>query len=286
MPESTGSPPLRARTNITSSDWLSAAGKPRSRSIRVVAQPSPSVCCSDGIANWLNGTAVTYTSAPATERPPHADTWKRTVRPPVESGIGLGVTRKRSTSRRAGGATWPMVIEPVPLGQPVTGSSVTTAVGADVAVSLAMAFVAVTRTRSVLPTSACLATYVFAVAPAIDEQLPPAELQLRHWYVNEIGCVPDHVPGSAVCVAPATGEPEMVGGLTTRGRADPWTTAVGLETAVSEPSPFEAVTRTRSLIPTSASRTRYVESLPAEPPMAAQLEPSAAPPSGGQRSQR
>ena len=43
------------------------------------------------------------------------------------------------------------------------------------------------------------------------EQLPPAELHVRHWYVNVIGWVPDHVPGSAVCVAPSVGEPEMVG---------------------------------------------------------------------------
>ena len=59
MPASTGSPPLRARTNITSSDWLSAAGNFFSRSIRRIAMPSPPVCCSGGMANWLYGTAVT-----------------------------------------------------------------------------------------------------------------------------------------------------------------------------------------------------------------------------------
>ena len=85
--------------------------------------------------------------------------------------IGFGDTWKRSTSRRAGGVSWPMLIGPLPLGQPVTGASVMTAVGADVSVSSPIALRAVTRTRSVLPTSACLATYVLAVAPLIDEHL-------------------------------------------------------------------------------------------------------------------
>ena len=71
-----------------------------------------------GIENWLYGTAVTYTSAPATSRPPHADTWKRTESPPVEIGIGFGDTWKRSTSRRAGGVSWPTLIGPLPPGSP------------------------------------------------------------------------------------------------------------------------------------------------------------------------
>jgi len=124
------------------------------------------------------------------------------------------------------------------------------------------------------------------VAPVIDEQLPPLALQVRHWYVNEIGWVPDHVPGSAVWVAPTIGDPEIVGGWTFRGLADPWTTAVGLDTALSEPSAFVAVTRTRIRTPTSALRSRYVVPEPAGPAMGAQFEPSAAPPSVGHRSQR
>jgi hypothetical protein len=83
--------------------------------------------------------------------------------------------------------SWPTLIGPLPLGQPVTGSSVMTAVGAEVTVSVLTAFSAVTRTRSVLPTSDCLATNVLPVAPLIDEQPPPLELQLRHWKVNVIG---------------------------------------------------------------------------------------------------
>ena len=109
-------------------------------------------------------------------------------------------------------------------------------------------------------------------------------LHVRHWYVNVIGCVPDHVPGFAVSVAPSVGEPEIVGGSTTRGPAEPWTIAVGFDAAESEPSAFVAVTRTRMRMPTSAFAGRYV--VPVAPPMPAQLEPSAAPPSVGQRSHR
>ncbi len=55
MPASTGSPPLRARTNITSRDWLSAAGNFLPRSIRRMAMPSPPVCCSGGMAELVVG---------------------------------------------------------------------------------------------------------------------------------------------------------------------------------------------------------------------------------------
>ena len=106
----------RERTSRAATDFRS--GEPP-RSICIVAQPSPPVCCSDGIANWLYGTAVTYTSAPATSRPPHAVTRKHGETSAVERGIGFGDTWKRSTSRRAGGVSWPMLIGPLPPGQPV-----------------------------------------------------------------------------------------------------------------------------------------------------------------------
>ena len=75
-----------------------------------------------------------------------------------------------------------------------------TAVGTDVAVVEAMELRAVTRTRSVEPTSACLRLYVRPVAPAMLLQLPPVALHCRHWAEYEIGCVPDQVPGSPVSV--------------------------------------------------------------------------------------
>ena len=53
MPARSGSPDLRARTNMTSSCWLWVAGKPPSLFICRVAQPSEPVGCSLGIENWL-----------------------------------------------------------------------------------------------------------------------------------------------------------------------------------------------------------------------------------------
>jgi hypothetical protein len=44
-------------------------------------------------------------------------------------------------------------------------------------------------------------------------QFAPAESQRRHWRAIVIGCVPDHVPGTAVRVEPTSGCPEMDGGV-------------------------------------------------------------------------
>jgi hypothetical protein len=60
---------------------------------------------------------------------------------------------------------------------------VTTAVCADVAEPGPSGFVAVTVTRSVLPTSADCTLYVCAVAPAIGAHALPLESQRCHWYV-------------------------------------------------------------------------------------------------------
>ena len=70
------------------------------------------------------------------------------------------------------------------VGQPplvVGGAAATTAVGTDVAEFEPSLFLPVTRTRSVLPESTAFRSYVFAVAPLIDEQLPPFASQRRHW---------------------------------------------------------------------------------------------------------
>ncbi len=57
----------------------------------------------------------------------------------------------------------------------------TVPVGLDVADPLPFAFVAVTTTRSVWPTSAEPTVYRKLFAPAIDPQLPPAVSQRSHW---------------------------------------------------------------------------------------------------------
>src|SRR5258705_11129271 len=56
------------------------------------------------------------TSAPDTERPVHADTWKRTVTSPAERGIVDGETVWPSIKSRAGGLTLPTSSVPVPEG--------------------------------------------------------------------------------------------------------------------------------------------------------------------------
>ena len=65
-----------------------------------------------------------------------------------------------------------------PLGGAVAAR--TTAVGTDVEGVEPSLFLAVTRTRIVLPTSTFFRTYVFWFVPPIAAQLPPSESQRRH----------------------------------------------------------------------------------------------------------
>jgi len=62
------------------------------------------------------------------------------------------------------------------------GAGATTEVALLVADAEPAVFVAVTATRSALPTSVVPSTYVAAVAPAIVAQFAPALSQRRHWY--------------------------------------------------------------------------------------------------------
>src|SRR5205814_6986242 len=87
-----------------------------------------------------------------------------------------------------------------------------TALGADVVDDEPLPFRAVTRTRSVLPTSTPFNVYVRCVAPVIVEQLPPVWSHRRHSYVYVTGCAPDQLPGFAVSVLFSVGVPEIVGG--------------------------------------------------------------------------
>jgi hypothetical protein len=95
-----------------------------------------------------------------------------------------GEKETRSTIKRLGSDTSLMEIAD-PLG---ALALLTTAVGADVAEAVPAELRAVTRTRSVVPSSADVSVYVFAVAPLMLEQLPPVRSQRRHWYVNVSGC--------------------------------------------------------------------------------------------------
>jgi hypothetical protein len=83
---------------------------------------------------------------------------------------------------------------------------------------------------------------------------------------------PLHVPVEAVKVVATTGEPEIVGSNVLFGTAGAVTTAVGADAATAEPPEFEAVTRTRSVKPTSPTVAVYV--LPVAPASAAHVAPA------------
>jgi hypothetical protein len=125
-----------------------------------------------------------------------------------------------------------------------------------VAVPEPPAFDAVTTTRNVLPTSVDVKANEDPVAPAISRHEPPPESQRRHWYAYDVGLF-DHEPVDADSVWPSCGVPLMVGrdvfaggAVTDAGAAA--TTADAALVADPEPPAFDAVTTTRSVLPTSA----------------------------------
>ena len=146
---------------------------------------------------------------------------------------------------------------------------------------------AVTLTRIRLPTEAEPSSYLSVVAPPIavqsDASAAPPELGQRvHWYSYEVGD-PVQVPFEADNVDPTTGEPVIWGSAVFTGatRVASFTAVVGLDATVFAPSAFDAVTRTRSRLPTSCFSTRYVEAVC--PEALTQSDASAAPPVLGQR---
>jgi hypothetical protein len=82
--------------------------------------------------------------------------------------------------------------------------------------------------------------------------------------------VPDHAPVVALSVCPACDDPEIDGTLESAG-ATACTTAVGAELAELEPAPFDAVTTTSSVEPTSPGPSWYVG--PVAPATGAQFAP-------------
>ena len=108
---------------------------------------------------------------------------------------------------------------------------------------------AVTTTRTVAPTSSATVSYVVPSAPGMSAQAVAS--QRCHWYASVIGCVPVHVPASAVSVAPARSSPVTVGPSLVRG-ATGATGAVVADVAVAVPPALCAVTATRSVRPISS----------------------------------
>jgi hypothetical protein len=93
------------------------------------------------------------------------------------------------------------------------GPCVTVDVASEFSESEPLTFVAVTRTRRVLPTSPDCTVYIWSSAVGIPTQLLPPGLHRSHRYVNTIGWSPVHVPGPAVSCWPVTGEVSEIVGL-------------------------------------------------------------------------
>src|SRR5256885_627931 len=113
----------------------------------------------------------------------------------------------------------------------------TTAVGADDSDAEPTSFVAVTRERSVEPTSSAVTVYVFPSAIGVQ-----SGWQRSHWKVSLIGAVPVHWPSVEVSVCPTSASPRMTGWLTSTGVPDGGagsfeTVTVTSADAVAEPRP-------------------------------------------------
>src|SRR5262245_18263867 len=82
--------------------------------------------------------------------------------------------------------------------------------------------------------------------------------QRCHWNANEVGVL-DHVPSLAESSWPTRASPVITGrDVLMSGGAFAPTTSDCSERAVAEPSAFDARTRTRTVLPTSAGPSRYV----------------------------
>jgi hypothetical protein len=94
-------------------------------------------------------------------RPPHAETWKRTVSDRVCEVTTDGAIDWRSMFSRAGWLICEGWIVPFPAGQPVggAGAAATMPVGLEALVPEPLAFLAVTRTRIRRPWSAVVKLY-------------------------------------------------------------------------------------------------------------------------------
>jgi hypothetical protein len=131
------------------------------------------------------------------------------------------------------------------------------------------AFDAVTVTSSSLPRSAPTTVYDLEVAPAIALHLSPCPLQRRHWYLKRVGD-PVHDPLAAVSLWCTRILPKIPGRPVMRGvvgsvdegapggpvaSEDRGTVAVAADVAERDPPPFDAVTVTASVWPTSTLAT-------------------------------
>ena len=113
-------------------------------------------------------------------------------------------------------------------------------------------FVAVTRVRSVEPTSALVSVSVAAV-PARSTQVTPSASQRCQRRAVVIGAVPVQLPSVAVSTRPSIGVPLIDGSTVFWGGTFGPTIAEATEDTVTDDLTFVAVTATRIVCPMSSS---------------------------------
>jgi acetamidase/formamidase len=103
-------------------------------------------------------------------------------------------------------------------GAALTGASaITVEVGAEVAVAVPSAAVAVSTTCTLCPTSAEVRAYEAPGCGLIAEQVPPEHVS--HWSAIVTAVASDHVPGVNVRVWPSWAIPASAGGVVPTGPA-------------------------------------------------------------------
>src|SRR5690242_15760526 len=161
----------------------------------ICAQPVASVVTSASCESRSNGTPRPWTIAPLTQTPLVVWTWNRATSGTERDEICDGEYVILSTTSRSGRLTL-LIDWHWPAGGPLP---VTTEVAFEIAADEPTLFDAVTRTRSVCPTSAAPSVYVCAVT-GVPAQSPPLASQRRQRYESWIGLVPLQSPGLAVSV--------------------------------------------------------------------------------------
>src|SRR5688500_10970245 len=167
------------------------------------------VACSAAWPILLYGTPSTNTRASRTTNPRVSVTRQRPVTG-ARDRISVGSNCTCEMTSRFGSATLEAGIDVSPPGRRMAPAGLpggsgfvretTTGVGCETAEAEPSAFVALTRTRTVLSTSAVRTRYVDPVSRGMFAQLVPSALQRRHWKAYVIAVLLPHSPLVALSV--------------------------------------------------------------------------------------
>ena len=145
----------------------------------------------------------------------------------------------------------------------------TSAVCAEVALVVPPAFVALTGAPR-CPDVVGVEGVGAPSAPESAEHAEPDPSQRCHAYAYDVG-EPLQVPVVALSTRPSCAVPDTTGADTLTGAAAGITVAVATEDALADPPAFDAVTKTRTVEPTSVLVSTYV--VPVAPESASQSAP-------------